>query len=123
MNFLIFSLILLCAVFNTVAQLALKIGMDRIGHFAFSFANVVPIAWKAITSPMIFFGLATYVGSVIIWLIVLSRAPVSIAYPMSSLGYVISAVAAYYLCGENLSLIRISGILIILLGVFLVAKS
>lgn len=120
---IVFGLILLTVVFNTVAQLALKGGMSSIGHFVFSWHNVLPIALKVASSPWIIFGLSTYVGSVIIWLLVLSRIPVSMAYPMASLGYVANAIAAYYIFGENLSMVRITGITIILLGVFLVAKS
>ena len=67
--------------------------------------------------------MATYVGSMIIWLMVLSRSSVSIAYPMSSLGYITSAVAAYYFLGEDLSVVRLVGIFVILVGVYIVAKS
>jgi multidrug transporter EmrE-like cation transporter len=53
----------------------------------------------------------------------LSRVPVSIAYPMLSIGYVINAVVAYYWLGETVSLMRMAGIGIIVLGVFVVARS
>jgi multidrug transporter EmrE-like cation transporter len=49
--------------------------------------------------------------------------PVSIAYPMLSLGYVINAIAAYYLFGEDVSYMRWLGIGFIVLGVWLVARS
>jgi len=49
--------------------------------------------------------------------------PVSIAYPMLSLGYVINAIAAYYLFGEGVSFMRWLGIGFIVLGVWLVARS
>ena len=123
MNIIVFSLILLAVTFNTTAQLALKIGIGKIGAFAFSWENLIPIALKVFTSPVIVSGLTIYVLSVGVWLMVLSRTPVSIAYPLSSLAYVTSAIAAHYLLNENLSIIRVLGILVILLGVFLVAKS
>jgi len=123
MNTIVLSLILLSVFFNTVAQLALKAGMGQIGHFTFHYANFIPIAWKAVTCPWIILGIATYVGSMMVWLMVLSRSSVGIAYPMSSLGYVTSAIAAYYLLGEDLSVIRLAGIFVILVGVYIVAKS
>ena len=123
MNIIILSLILLAVFFNTVAQLALKTGMSQIGHFTFHCANFTPIIWKAVTCPWIILGTATYVGSMMVWLMVLSRSSVGIAYPMSSLGYVTSAIAAYYFLGEDLSMIRLTGIFVILVGVYIVAKS
>jgi drug/metabolite transporter (DMT)-like permease len=123
MNYIIFYLILLAVFFNTAAQLVLKVGMDKIGVFDFSWANLIPITLKIILSPWIALGIFIYVGSVFVWLMVLSRAPVSIAYPISSLGYVTSAIAACYFLGENLSILRITGIFVILIGVYLVAKS
>lgn len=123
MNTILLSLILLAVVFNTVAQLALKSGMNQIGHFTFHYTNIIPIAWQVVTCPWIVLGVATYVGSMLVWLLVLSRSSVGIAYPMSSLGYITSAVAAYYFLGEDLSVVRLVGIFVILVGVYIVAKS
>jgi multidrug transporter EmrE-like cation transporter len=108
---------------NTAAQIVLKIGMVRIGHFAFSLTNILPTTWQVMGSPWIVGGMFLYVLSVVFWLLVLSRVPVSIAYPMISLGYITSAIAAYYWLGEDLNLVRIGGIIIILVGVYLVARS
>ena len=108
---------------NVAAQISLKMGMARIGHFTFQSINIVPIGWQIITSPWIMVGLAIYVISMIIWLMVLSRIEVSIAYPLTSLGYVLNGVVAYFLLHENITSVRIIGIVVILVGVFLVAKS
>lgn len=123
MNLIIFILIILTVLLNTAAQIALKAGMMQIGTFSFSWENLLPITLKVATSPWIIVGMAIYIGSVSLWLMVLSRIPVSIAYPMASIGYITSAIAAYYLWGENLTITRIIGILIILIGVYLVAKN
>jgi multidrug transporter EmrE-like cation transporter len=48
---------------------------------------------------------------------------VSIAYPMLSIGYVLNAVAAWYLFGESVSPMRLAGIGIIVVGVYIVARS
>ena len=61
--------------------------------------------------------------SVAVWLLVLSRVEVGFASPMLSVGYIVNAVAGYYLFQENLSLTRITGILIIIAGVYLVTRS
>ncbi|MDH4189851.1 MAG: 4-amino-4-deoxy-L-arabinose transferase, partial [Betaproteobacteria bacterium] len=48
---------------------------------------------------------------------------VSIAYPMLSIGYVVNALAAWYLFGEALGALRLTGIGFIIVGVYLVARS
>lgn len=118
-----FLLILLGVLLNAIAQLLLKSGMSQIGHFQFSTANVVPIAAKVMVNPPIIAGLTAYVVSVVVWLLVLSRVQVSYAYPMLSIGYIVNAVAAYYLFGEDLSFVRIAGIVVIIMGVYLISRS
>ena len=119
----IFGLILFGVLLNAGAQLLLKAGTGQIGHFDFSAANIIPIGMKVIVNPPILTGLTCYVLSVGVWLLVLSRVQVSFAYPMLSIGYVVNAVAAYYLFGEPLTSIRMLGIFIIIAGVYLVAQS
>jgi len=54
---------------------------------------------------------------------VLARVEVSIAYPLLSIGYVVNAVAAWYLFGEAVTPMRLIGIGVIIVGVYLVARS
>ncbi len=115
--------LLLGIILNAAGQLLLKAGMDKIGYFAFSWNNVVPIGWQVISNPYIILGIGCYVLSLAVWLLGLSRVDVSIAYPLLSLGYLVTAVFAYFLFHEDVSLLRILGILVILFGVIIVAKS
>ncbi len=120
---MIFMLILLGVFLNACAQLLLKAGMLQIGHFQFSYANLIPIGLKVMGNFPIIAGLTAYVVSVVVWLLVLSRVEVSYAYPLLSIGYIVNAAAAYYFFGEDLSMLRISGIFVIILGVYLVSRS
>jgi len=63
------------------------------------------------------------VVSLVVWIMALSRVDVSIAYPMLSIGYVVNALAAWYLFGEALTAFKLTGIGFIVVGVFLVARS
>jgi len=123
MNPLSFSLILAGVLLNAAAQLLLKAGTNAVGHFEFSPANIVPVGLRLALEPFILGGVACYVVSLVVWIMALSRVEVSIAYPMLSIGYVINAVAAWYLFGESLTALRLTGIGFIVVGVFLVARS
>ena len=119
----VFSLLLTGVLLNAAAQLLLKAGTLRIGEFAFSTENIIPIGWQLVTQPFIVAGVGCYVISLVVWIMGLSRVPVSIAYPMLSIGYIVSALAAWYLFGESLTAQKMFGIGFIIIGVYLVAKS
>lgn len=123
MNAISFGLVLFGVLLNAAAQLLLKAGTNAIGHFAFDKTNILPVGWQLATEPHILGGLTCYVVSVVVWIMALSRVEVSIAYPMLSIGYVVNAAAAYYLFGEAVTPMRLIGIGIIILGVYIVARS
>jgi multidrug transporter EmrE-like cation transporter len=118
-----FALILAGVLLNAAAQLLLKAGTTAVGHFEFHLDNLVPVGMKLAFEPHILGGLSCYVVSVVVWIMALSRVPVSIAYPMLSIGYVINAVAAYFWFGEALASQKLLGIGFIVIGVWLVARS
>ena len=120
---LTFSLVMLGVLLNAGAQLLLKAGTNRVGEFAFSADNILPIGMRLATSAPIVAGMACYVVSLVVWILALSRVPVSIAYPMLSIGYVVNAVAAWMLFGESLTAQKLVGIGFIIVGVWLVARS
>jgi multidrug transporter EmrE-like cation transporter len=109
--------------FNAIAQILLKVGMGRIGHFHLTVDNVLPVGVQVITSIPILGGLFCYVFSLAVWLVVLSRVEVSFAYPLVSIGYVVTALAAYFLLGEQLTPMRLAGIAVIMIGVFMVSRT
>ncbi len=116
---------LLCTgvLLNTAAQLLLKAGVQPLGAIELHSATLLSTLAKLAVRMPILAGLAVYVVSVVIWIVALSRVDVSIAYPMLSLGYVVNAVAAYWLFGEALGPTRLAGIAVILLGVCIVART
>lgn len=120
---LTFSLVMLGVLLNAAAQLLLKAGTNRVGEFAYSLDNLVPVGAKLAASPPILAGLACYVVSVVVWILALSRVPVSVAYPMLSVGYIVNAIAAWMLFGESLTAQKLVGIAFIVVGVWLVARS
>ena len=108
---------------NACAQLLLKAGTNAVGQFEFALENVIPIGLKLAFEPHILGGIACYVVSLVVWIMGLSRVEVSVAYPMLSIGYVINAAAAWYLFGESVSALRMTGIGFIIVGVILVSRS
>ena len=123
MSVLSFALILTGVLLNAAAQLLLKAGTNAVGHFEFALENALPVGLRLALEPHIATGVACYAVSLVVWIMALSRVEVSIAYPMLSIGYAVNAVAAWYLFGEAVTPQRLAGIGIIILGVFMVARS
>lgn len=108
---------------NAAAQLLLKAGTNRLGVITLTAQNWVGMFVRMATESHFIGGVVLYVVSLVVWILGLSRVPVSVAYPMLSLGYVVNAIAAHYLFGEAVSVQRWLGIGFIIAGVWLVAKS
>jgi len=117
------TLILGAVLLGTTAQLLLKAGTNAVGHFAFSSENLLPVTWQLASQPYILAGVCAYGLSMVLWIMALSRVEVSLAYPMVSIGYALTALAAWHFLGEQISLMRLLGIGVIMLGVFIVARS
>ena len=117
------ALVLTGVMLNAAAQLLLKAGSRAIAGVEFSLANGWVLVERIALNAPILIGLACYAVSVVFWILALSRVDVSIAYPMLSIGYIVSALAGWLLFSEALSTARVAGIGVIIVGVWLVARS
>ena len=118
-----FAFLMAGVVLNATAQLLLKAGTNVLGVITFTRDNWSDLAWRMGTQQYFIAGAGCYVLSLVVWIVGLSRVPVSMAYPLLSVGYVLNALAAHYLLGEALTLGRWLGIGLIIAGVFLIARS
>ena len=117
-------LILFCGVLlNALAQLGLKAATKVTGPLLATDAGVMRRGLELLSVPSLWYALCAYGLSVIVWLVALSRVPVTQAYPLLSLGYVINIGLAWWLLGEVPNVQRVAGIGIIVLGVVVVARS
>jgi len=116
----VWAMLLTGVMLNAVAQLLIRGGTLRLGVLWPADANIFSNVFRIAFQPFILGGLLCYVVSVALWIIVLSQVPVSVAYPMLSIGYVFNAVMAYFLFNETLRPIQMGGIAVIILGVILI---
>jgi multidrug transporter EmrE-like cation transporter len=123
MTWAAFALILTGVLLNAVAQLALKASVNDTGVINLDLSSLLSSAGNLAVNVWLWLGLVCYGISVVVWILALSRVDVSIAYPMLSIGYVVNAIAAWHLFDEPLGVGRMVGIGIIILGVFVLARS
>jgi multidrug transporter EmrE-like cation transporter len=124
MSWVTWVLILTGVGLNAAAQLLLKVATRPLAHFsafnADTLSSSVVILFK---SPPFWSGMVCYAASVCVWVAALSKAPVSTAYPMLSLGYVVVAAFSVAWLGESLTPAKMLGIALICAGVVLVSRS
>ncbi|MCP1199617.1 transporter [Notoacmeibacter sp. MSK16QG-6] len=108
---------------NAFAQLMLKHGMMQLGDLAVPGVHPLLRILQIVFQPWVFFGLCMFVVSMASHLFVLSKVDLSFAYPFLSLAYVLVAVLAWQLFGEDLNALRIGGIALICVGTVLIAQS
>lgn len=118
-----FSILFCGVLLNALAQLGLKAATRVTGPLVATDSGVVRRGLELLTVPSLWYALCAYGLSVIVWLVGLSRVPVSQAYPLLSLGYVINIGLAWWLLGEVPNVQRVGGIAIIVVGVVLVSRS
>ncbi len=120
---IIWTLVLTGVGLNAAAQLLLKAATRASGPLV---DDQGALGWQngmtLLTTVPFWCGLACYGVSLVMWLGALSRVPVSVAYPMLSIGYVVNAVAAAFLFSEVLSGAKVAGIGLIVLGVVVLSR-
>lgn len=117
------ALILTGVLLNAAAQLALKASVSDTGIISLDMQSLFSSAGNLATNLWLWLGLICYAISVVVWILALSRVDVSIAYPMLSIGYIVNAIAAWHLFDEPMNLGKVIGIGIIIVGVYILARS
>lgn len=112
-------IILISVCLGSFAQILFKLGVVNLGLTNLNFWETL----KIIFSPYILIGLTAFAFSFFLWLKVLAVTPLSFAYPMLSLSYVIVTIASWLLLGESLPLLRVLGLGFIITGISLIAQT
>lgn len=113
---MIYILVSINIILLVSGQLLWKIGMSK-------FPKLGPeMLFKVIFSPYIFSGIILYGIATLLWLYILSKAEFSIVYPLQSLAYALGVIAAFFIFKEFIPVTRWIGVIIIILGAFLIAR-
>jgi multidrug transporter EmrE-like cation transporter len=123
MSWVTWVLILSSVGLNAAAQLLMKVATRPLAQVAdFGMESLRYSVASLGTSPPFWAGMLCYATSICVWLAALSKAPVSTAYPMLSVGYIVVAVVSAVWLDETLSPAKVLGIVLICAGVVLVSR-
>jgi len=118
-------LILLSVLLSSGSQVLLKFGMSAPDiQVALAHSDrPLRIAISIVSSLPVLAGLACFGLSAIVWLFVLSKIPVSTAYPFVALGIVITVVSGSVIFDEAISAAKAVGTILIIAGVLTIGMS
>lgn len=108
---------------NALAQIGLRKTMLSVGPLPAFSSDAVRFLGSIGLSPWFLGGMTCYALSIGLWLLVLAKAEVSLAYPLLSIGYLITAAVGYFYLGESVGYLRLIGIALICAGIVFVSQS
>ncbi|MHC3924511.1 4-amino-4-deoxy-L-arabinose-phosphoundecaprenol flippase subunit ArnF [Alcaligenes nematophilus] len=115
--------LVLAAVFlNTFAQMLLKAGTNSLQILLLPERGVFYSVFRALFNPFITSGLILYVLSFAVWVVVLSKLEVSVAYPLLSLGYLVGLVLAWVFFGEVVTFNKVIGVCFLMIGTYFITR-
>ncbi|MBO9315110.1 MAG: EamA family transporter [Chloroflexus sp.] len=117
---LVLSLLLTASALTVTGEVLLKIGINHVTTHVGAFTLDPKVLWATFTDWRVILGFALVFGGAIFWLGVISRVDLSFAYPLLALNYVIILIPSRILLNESISLMRLIGALIIVIGVIVI---
>lgn len=74
-----------------------------------------------LTNVWIYIALAVFGVATLIWTQVLTKVPLSVAYPIASSAYILTIAGAYFIFHEHVGLLDYLGVVLIIVGITLTA--
>ena len=117
-----FIFIISSVLLNALAQILLKAGMKQFGAIDLK-NNIINTCISIALNPYIISGFIAYGISIILWLWVLSKVDVSLAYPFQALGYIVVTILAWLIFQEHIGFTRVLALIFISIGLIILAFS
>ena len=118
------GLLVVSVAFSLIGQLTLKSAMTRVGRIGTAdLSQPLDTLLRAAREPLLWLGLAAFGISAIFWLVVLSRVPLSVAYPFVGISYVAIVFFSRLVLDEQVPPLRLLGACVVALGIAIVGFS
>ncbi len=114
-----FWLALAASFLSAFGQILLKLSMNRHGAIEFSFFGLI----KLLSEPVLLIALMLYASTLLLWLHILSKFPLSVAYPMLAATYAFVPLLSIYFFNDRMSFMQLVGILVIIIGLIILGQS
>ena len=117
------ALVLVSVAFSIAGQLTFRAAMDRVGFIGRAEVSTPFATATRVAEPLLWVGLFLFGISAIFWLVVLSRVPLSVAYPFVGLSYILIVAFSRLVLNESVPLLRWVGVIVVAAGIVIVGLS
>jgi multidrug transporter EmrE-like cation transporter len=118
--FFIITLIVCTDIFDTVSQLCVKSAINHLDRHVNSLKKAVSFLFSLLRKKRLLISLISSTASFSVWLFVLSKIDLNLAYSIDSMRYVFIAVASLVFLKERIGVLRWLGITSVFLGIMMV---
>lgn len=117
-------LIIITVVISALAQVLLKVGANSLTNKVFTGLNFesASIFFSVLFTKTIFLGMLLYIFSATLWIWVLTKVDLSLAYPFVSLSFLITFAFGIMLFNEPITTMKVIGTILIMLGCFFITQ-
>lgn len=116
----VYALLLIAICLTVTGEVLLKLGMNAVRADVGAFTASLPVLLRTFTDWRVVLGFALIFGGALFWLGVISRADFSFAYPLLALSYVVALIPARFIIGEQVTLNRVLGALVVVVGAIII---
>ena len=118
------GLIIMAAFVDVVAIMIIKLRLNKLGPIDLTmFRSIIKYCYEVISTPLTFTACILLLLSPVLYGFALSRLNLSSAYPVAiGIGCIFLIFVSYYVLNEPITLKKLSGIILILAGVFIIYK-
>lgn len=102
---------------ESAGQIATKVGGDELGQMDFNLQWLVAVAGNT----GVWLAIACYVCAFFVWMLILRRSQLSLAFPLSSLVFVGVLLGSWLWLGEHISVLHWVGVAVIMAGIVMLA--
>lgn len=114
-------LVIVSAALTAGANLFLRVGMDRTGGFGGSLGELPSGLLSLLAQPVFDLGIVLYCVAILLWFRVIASEALTSAFPaLISLTFLLVTLGAVAALGESMTLIKVSGLAVIVLGIYIV---
>jgi len=103
---------------ESAGQIATKIGGDELGQMDFNLQWLLAVAGNT----GVWLAIACYVCAFFVWMLILRRSHLSLAFPLSSLVFIGVLLGSWLWLGEHISVLHWVGVAVIMAGIALLAE-
>jgi drug/metabolite transporter (DMT)-like permease len=107
----------------TSGQVLWKIGIQKAGGFYLPDQSIIGNLFRILFNGWVFSGFVVYAIATGFFMWLISKFDISLIIPITSVAFIYSLLAGYFIFGEQISLYRVFGVLLIIAGVFFVVKN